>query len=75
MARMWLKQNRSTTNLPMLQHDDPSRILQLGFAFGSSKVLLTAVEMDVFTRLGERRKQCMFHDVSEFSHIARIGVA
>ncbi len=34
---------------------DPSPILQTAFAFWSSKVLLTAVEFDVFTRLGERR--------------------
>jgi hypothetical protein len=35
--------------------DDPSAILQTAFAFWSSKVLLTAVEMDVFTRLGRER--------------------
>jgi hypothetical protein len=34
---------------------DPSAILQTAFAFWSSKVLLTAVEMDVFTRLGRER--------------------
>src|SRR6476660_1480359 len=34
---------------------DPSPILQTAFAFWSSKVLLTAVEFGVFTRLGERR--------------------
>lgn len=34
---------------------DPSPILQTAFAFWSSKVLLTAVEFDVFTQLGERR--------------------
>jgi 2-polyprenyl-3-methyl-5-hydroxy-6-metoxy-1,4-benzoquinol methylase len=33
---------------------NPSKILETGFSFWSSKVLLTAVEMDVFTRLGER---------------------
>jgi precorrin-6B methylase 2 len=34
---------------------DPSSILQTAFAFWSSKVLLTAVEFDVFTKLGEQR--------------------
>src|SRR2546430_1499185 len=33
---------------------DPSPILQTAFGFWSSKVLLTAVEMGVFTRLAER---------------------
>src|SRR2546425_8999982 len=34
---------------------DPSAILQTAFAFWNSKVLLTAVEMGLFTRLGDRR--------------------
>ena len=34
--------------------NDPSTILQTAFAFWSSKVLLTAVEMGLFTRLGGR---------------------
>src|SRR5712691_4411713 len=34
---------------------NPSQILQTAFAFWSSKVLLTAVEFGVFTRLGHRR--------------------
>ena len=34
---------------------DPSPILQTAFAFWNSKVLLTAVEIGLFTRLGERR--------------------
>src|SRR6188472_3481834 len=34
---------------------DPSQILQTAFAFWSSKVLLTAVEMKLFTVLGARR--------------------
>ena len=34
---------------------DPSPILQTAFAFWSSKVLLTAVEFGVFTKLGSRR--------------------
>src|SRR5437867_7788030 len=34
---------------------DPSPILQTAFAFWSSKVLLTAVEMGLFTKLGDRR--------------------
>ena len=34
---------------------DPSPILQTAFAFWSSKVLLTAVEFGVFTKLGDRR--------------------
>src|SRR5437867_10054265 len=33
---------------------DPSPILQTAFAFWSSKVLLTAVEMGLFTKLGDR---------------------
>ena len=33
---------------------DPTPILQTAFAFWSSKVLLTAVEMGLFTKLGER---------------------
>src|SRR6266571_5989070 len=32
----------------------PNLILQTAFAFWSSKVLLTAVEFDVFTKLGSR---------------------
>src|SRR5215467_3952293 len=36
------------------QHDH-SPILQTAFAFWSSKVLLTAVEMGLFTKLGKRR--------------------
>jgi SAM-dependent methyltransferase len=39
-----------TTNV----RHDPSTILQTAFAFWSSKVLLTAVEMGLFTRLGDR---------------------
>jgi predicted O-methyltransferase YrrM len=34
---------------------DPGPILQTAFAFWSSKVLLTAVEFNVFTKLGDRR--------------------
>jgi O-methyltransferase domain/Dimerisation domain len=34
---------------------DPDSILQTAFAFWSSKVLLTAVEFGVFTKLGKRR--------------------
>ena len=34
---------------------DPSSILQTAFGFWSSKVLLTAVEMDLFSRLGSQR--------------------
>src|SRR6185295_19256589 len=34
---------------------DPSNILQTAFAFWSSKVLLTAVEMGLFTQLGGSR--------------------
>jgi predicted O-methyltransferase YrrM len=33
---------------------DPSRILQVGFGFWESKVLLTAVELEVFTKLGDQ---------------------
>src|SRR4051812_49566265 len=34
---------------------DPSPILQTAFGFWNSKVLLTGVELGVFTRLGRRR--------------------
>jgi hypothetical protein len=34
---------------------DPDSILHTAFAFWSSKVLLTAVEFGLFTRLGDRR--------------------
>ena len=34
---------------------DPSPVLQTAFAFWSSKVLLTAVELGVFTKLADRR--------------------
>lgn len=37
------------------QQHDPSPILQTAFGFWSSKVLLTAVEFGVFTRLGTQR--------------------
>src|SRR6184192_610788 len=33
---------------------DPATILQTAFAFWSSKVLLTAVEFELFTKLGDR---------------------
>jgi hypothetical protein len=36
--------------------NDPSAIIQTAFAFWSSKVLLTAVEMDLFSRLGSDRR-------------------
>jgi len=39
----------------MTKQPEPSAILQTAFAFWSSKVLLTAVEFAVFTRLGDRR--------------------
>src|SRR5215212_5796935 len=34
---------------------DPSPILQTAFGFWNAKVLLTAVEMGLFTKLGNRR--------------------
>jgi len=34
--------------------EDPSRILEVGFGFWASKVLLTAIELEVFTTLGDR---------------------
>src|SRR5262245_46173310 len=34
---------------------DPSRIVQTAFGFWNSKVLLTAVGMGLFTRLGDKR--------------------
>jgi hypothetical protein len=39
----------------MNSQPDPTAILQTAFAFWSSKVLLTAVGFDVFTKLGNRR--------------------
>jgi Dimerisation domain len=36
-------------------HPDPGPILQTAFAFWSSKVLLTAVQFGVFTKLGKRK--------------------
>jgi len=52
--------NPQTVRYPEPMHTatpspDPSRILETAFAFWSSKVLLTAVEFDLFTRLGDRR--------------------
>jgi hypothetical protein len=38
----------------MTQHHDPSPILQTAFAFWNSKVLLTAVEFGLFTKLSQR---------------------
>ncbi|MFN7951545.1 MAG: methyltransferase [bacterium] len=38
----------------MANPQDPSRILEVGFGFWASKVLLTAVELGVFTVLSER---------------------
>ena len=40
----------------MAQQPDVAPILQTAFSFWSSKVLLTAVEFGLFTRLGERRR-------------------
>jgi hypothetical protein len=37
------------------QPHNPSAILQTAFSFWSSKVLLTAVEFGLFTKLAERR--------------------
>src|SRR5262245_19581061 len=37
----------------MTQSNDPSPILQTAFAFWNSKVLLTAVQMGVFSKLGK----------------------
>lgn len=38
----------------MNRNPDPSAILQTAFSFWSSKVLLTAVDFDLFTKLGSR---------------------
>src|SRR2546427_12903774 len=46
---------RGATIKPMTTQLDPGPILQTAFAFWSSKVLLTAVEFEVFTKLGNRR--------------------
>src|SRR2546423_15699517 len=36
----------------MAEHVDPSRIMQVGMGFWASKTLLSAVELELFTRLG-----------------------
>ena len=46
-----INQNRTPTNAAL----DPSSILQTAFGFWHSKVLLTAVEFGVFTKLAGRR--------------------
>ena len=33
----------------------PSHILEVGFGFWTSKALLSTVELEVFTRLGDKR--------------------
>jgi predicted O-methyltransferase YrrM len=38
----------------MVEEKTPSHILETGFGFWPSKVLLTAVKMEVFTKLGDR---------------------
>src|SRR6186713_987806 len=38
----------------MVEQLDPSRILQIGSGFWPSKVLLSAVELELFTRLAKR---------------------
>jgi predicted O-methyltransferase YrrM len=45
---------QNTKEIIMSNTQDPSRILEVGFGFWSSKVLLTAVELEVFTTLGNR---------------------
>jgi hypothetical protein len=40
----------------MSEHLDPSHIMQTATAFWASKVLLTAVELDLFTALGDGRQ-------------------
>jgi hypothetical protein len=38
----------------MTSATNPSRILETGFSFWGSKVLLTAVELELFTKLGDQ---------------------
>ena len=38
----------------MIDSKNPSRIIDAGFGFWSSKILLTAVELKVFTKLGDK---------------------
>jgi hypothetical protein len=50
----------------MTQGKDPSSILRTGFGFWESKVLLTAVEFELFTVLGDKamtggRSERSFH--------------
>ena len=40
----------------MTQDPDVAPVLQTAFAFWSSKVLLTAVELGLFTRLGDQTR-------------------
>src|SRR5690349_14389587 len=42
-------------NKAMASQPNPTTILQTAFSFWSSKVLLTAVELGVFTKLADRR--------------------
>ena len=46
---------RISSSAMSMQNHTPDAILQTAFSFWSSKVLLTAVEFGVFTRLGDRR--------------------
>ena len=53
-----MAQTLTEVNQPALDPNprpDPGHILQTAFGFWSSKVLLTAVEFGVFTKLGNRR--------------------
>ena len=53
-----MAQTLTEVNQPALDPNprpDPGPILQTAFGFWSSKVLLTAVEFGVFTKLGNRR--------------------
>lgn len=46
---------------------DPSRIIEVGFGYLSSKVLLTAIKLEVFTKLAPRSMTGEELGAAEFS--------
>ena len=63
-------QAMQTSSAPLI---DPSPILQTAFAFWSSKVLLTAVDLGVFTALGNRR--LTGSELGDELHLHRRGIS
>jgi O-methyltransferase domain/Dimerisation domain len=54
-ALLWVLLSTTIFRKVNTDHHDPGPILQTSFAFWNSKVLLTAVEFGVFTKLANRR--------------------